>query len=70
MEALRPQAVMTLCEILHHCRKALTLEQLARVVRLMTGFIVDQVRGQSTKRGPPRPPFLPATALFGAAQLS
>jgi len=43
MEALRPQAVMTLCEILHHCRKSLSLEQLGRVVRLMTAYIVDQV---------------------------
>jgi hypothetical protein len=47
MEALRPQAVMTLCEILHHCRKALSLEQLGRVVRLMTGLVVDQVRPRS-----------------------
>jgi hypothetical protein len=43
MEALRPQAVMTLCEILHHCRKSLTLDQLGRVVRLMTAYVVDQV---------------------------
>ena len=43
MEALRPQAVMTLCEILHHCRKSLSLEQLGRVVRLMTAFVVDGV---------------------------
>jgi hypothetical protein len=43
MEALRSQAVMTLCEILHHCRKSLSLDQLGRVVRLMTAFVVDQV---------------------------
>ena len=44
METLRPQAVMSLCEILHHCRKSLSLDQLARVVRLMTAFVVDQAR--------------------------
>lgn len=43
METLRPQSVMMLCEILHHCRKSLSLEQLGRVVRLMTTYIVDQV---------------------------
>ena len=33
---------MTLCEILHHCRKSLSLAQLGRVVRMMTSYVVDQ----------------------------
>lgn len=41
MEALRPQAVMTLCEVLHHCRKALPLDQLSRVVALTTSLVAD-----------------------------
>lgn len=44
MEALRPQALTTLCEVLHNCRKSLTLPQLGRAVTLLTAFIMDRVR--------------------------
>ena len=44
MEALRPQVLTTLCEVLHNCRKGLSLPQLGRVVRLLTALVMDRVR--------------------------
>ncbi len=42
MDNLRPLALMTLCEILHHVRKIMSLEQLAKVVHLMGTYVVDR----------------------------